>query len=51
RSRVLVGQLRLEQEQRIVGETKQWLEQRSETSPAFAHYLEHWGDWQPPGES
>jgi hypothetical protein len=49
RSRVLVGKLSLEDEQRIVDETKAWLEQQAEHSPAYRHYLAHWGDWQPPG--
>ncbi len=50
RSRVLMGQLHLEQEQRIVAETKQWLEANAESSPAFTHYLQHWGDWHVPGD-
>jgi predicted PolB exonuclease-like 3'-5' exonuclease len=50
RSRVLLGQITLEEEQRIVGETKGWLEARTEGQPAFAQYLEHWGDWRPPAE-
>jgi 3'-5' exonuclease len=48
RSRVLLGKLPLEEEQQIVDETKQWLESRRAESPAFAHYLQHWGDWTPP---
>ena len=48
RSRVLLGKLPLGEEQAIVAETRQWLAQRRESSPAYAHYLEHWGDWQSP---
>ena len=48
RTRVMIGRLDIETEQRIVGETRAWLEERRETSPAYAHYLEHWGDWEPP---
>lgn len=48
RTRVLLGQLPLDEEQRIVEETKVWLAEQSEDSPAYTHYLEHWGDWQPP---
>jgi len=48
RSRVLLGKLGLEAEQEIVAETKSWLEARCDTSPAYAHYLEHWGDWHSP---
>ena len=51
RSRVLLGKLPLDEEQRIVEETKTWLEQRQESHPSYAHYLQHWGDWQPPGET
>jgi 3'-5' exonuclease len=49
RSRVLLGKLTLEDEQQIVGETRHWLEEQSGGSLAYAHYLEHWGDWAPPG--
>lgn len=48
RSRVLLGKLPLEQEQLLVDEVKSWLEQQAPTQPAYAHYLEHWGDWAPP---
>lgn len=48
RSRVLIGKLTLEEEQKIVEETRSWLEQQSAESPAYRHYLEHWGKWQPP---
>jgi len=48
RSRVLLGKLSLEDEHIIVAETKQWLEAQAPSSPAYRHYLEHWGDWHPP---
>ena len=48
RSRVLLGRLPLDEEQQIVTETKTWLEQQAGDSPAYAHYVEHLGDWQPP---
>jgi predicted PolB exonuclease-like 3'-5' exonuclease len=48
RSRVLVGQLTLEAEEKLVVETKQWLAQRAEGSEAFGRYLEQWNDWQNP---
>ena len=48
RTRVLLGKLTMDDEHRIVAETKAWLEQMSETIPAYKHYLSHWGDWQPP---
>ena len=48
RSRVLVGRLSLDEEQKIVEETKAWLEAQVSVCGAYAHYLEHWGDWTPP---
>lgn len=50
RTRVLLGKLSLDEEHEIVMSTKVWLESQQAGSPAFAHYLEHWGDWQPPGD-
>lgn len=47
RTRVLVGELSLDQEQQLVQEAKQWLTERSDM-PAFANYLEHWGEWRNP---
>ena len=47
---VLTGQLKLEQEQTLVAETKQWLEQRQDV-PAFQMYLENWGDWHSPWDA
>jgi len=47
RSQVMTGALKLDREQEIVGATKQWLTEKSADSPAYAHYLEHWGDWKP----
>jgi hypothetical protein len=49
RSRVLMGNLSLDEEQRLVAESHKWLEERRDDFAAYAHYLEHWGDWQPPG--
>ncbi len=48
RTRVLLGKLNLEDEQEIVDETKAWLEKEAEDSPAYRHYLAHWGDWNSP---
>jgi len=48
RTRVMVGQLSLDEEQGIVAETKTWLTKRVKDSPAFAAYLERWGDWKNP---
>ena len=51
RSRVILGQLTLEQEQAIIGETKAWLEQRASDQQAYALYLQKWGDWENPWDS
>lgn len=48
RSRVLIGQLTLDEEQTLVAETKAWLEQRAADSAAYRSYLERWGDWSDP---
>jgi predicted PolB exonuclease-like 3'-5' exonuclease len=48
---VLLGQLSLDSEQAIVTETKQWLTDRVDESPAYRLYLEHWGDWANPWPS
>ena len=49
RTMVLLGNLSLKREQELVRQTKEWLQQRLEV-PAFALYLEHWGDWANPWE-
>lgn len=51
RSRVLVGRLTLEDEQRIVGEVHDWLTDQVDTVPAYAEYLNLWGDWPNPWEA
>ncbi len=48
RSRVLLGQIPLAQEQKIIDETKAWLEGRADQNSAFHKYLAHWGDWPNP---
>lgn len=50
RTRVLMGKLTLEREQELVRTAKTWLEQQAAAIPAYAEYLSHWGDWQPPGD-
>jgi len=50
RCQVLLGKLKLEDEQRLVAETRTWLEEQSESCPAYAHYLSHWGTWSPPSD-
>jgi predicted PolB exonuclease-like 3'-5' exonuclease len=48
RTRVLSGDLSLEQEQELIAQTKTWLEKQAPDQPAYADYLDHWGDWSPP---
>lgn len=48
RTRVLVGQLTIEAEQRLIAQTKTWLESRAADVRAFQLYLERWGDWSNP---
>ena len=48
RSRVLVGKLTLEREQEIVAQVKDWLVEQANDVPAYADYLERWGDWASP---
>ena len=43
-----VGNLKLEDEQRLVGDVKEYLTQRATTIPAYAAYLGQWGDWKSP---
>ena len=47
RTRVVLGRLPLEREKDLVDHAHAWLKERAD-NPAYAHYLEHWGDWQPP---
>lgn len=48
RTRVLIGELPLEEEQKIVQETRAFLEARMDQVPAYRKYLEHWGTWPNP---
>jgi len=48
RTRVLLGELKLEDEQSIITQAKSWLEERSAETAAYRLYLERWGDWSDP---
>jgi len=48
RTMVLLGQLKLDDEQRLVADLKDWLTTRSTTIPSYASYLQGWGTWQNP---
>lgn len=50
RCKVVTGQLSLEEETERVAEAKEWLEDHSGESDAFAAYLEQWGNWDNPWE-
>lgn len=47
RTRVLLGEITLEQEQELVQRAKQWLQERASEIPALSQYLSNWGDWTP----
>jgi len=48
---VVMGNLTLAQEHKLVVAAKAWLEERAEDSPAYRLYLERWGDWENPWAS
>jgi len=48
RTMVLLGQLKLDDEQRLVQDIKGWLTERSSSIAAYASYLQGWGTWQNP---
>ena len=45
RTRVMVGQLSLDDEEKIVAETKEWLVERADGSAAYQAYMDRWSDW------
>jgi len=47
RTRVMLGELTIEREQKIVKDAKKFIENNIERIPAFKEYLENWGDWEP----
>ncbi len=47
RTRVLRGDISLEEEQVLVAAGKAWITEKSAELPALRKYLENWGDWQP----
>jgi predicted PolB exonuclease-like 3'-5' exonuclease len=51
RTMVIMGQLKLSDEQRIVQETKEWLAHRAGGCAAYAAYLDRWGAWTNPWET
>ena len=51
RTQVLLGKLKLDDEQKLVTETHAWLQQQTMACPAYEHYLCHWGTWHPPTDA
>jgi len=47
RTRVLSGELRLEDEQKLVAEMRVWLSDRRSAFPGLARYLQDFGEWNP----
>jgi predicted PolB exonuclease-like 3'-5' exonuclease len=47
RTRVLTGDLNLEQAHELVETAKAWLVSRTGELPALQQYLDNWGDWKP----
>lgn len=47
RSRVLVGEISLSQEQEIVASAGDFIREKKSEIPALGTYLDNWGDWDP----
>ena len=47
RTRVLTGELTLEQEHVAVLAAREWLTQKTAELPVLERYLANWGDWNP----
>lgn len=47
RTRVLTGDLSLEQEHEVVRHAKDWLTAKTAELPGLQQYLDNWGDWTP----
>lgn len=45
RTQVLVGNLTLEDELKRIQQTREWIEERSDSCEAYASYLQCWSDW------
>jgi predicted PolB exonuclease-like 3'-5' exonuclease len=50
RTRVMAGQLDLEEEHELMLRTKNWVKEQSANVTAYKRYLEKWGDWKNPWE-
>lgn len=47
RTRVLTGDLSLDDEHHLVRQAKEWINERAGETPALRQYLNNWGDWEP----
>jgi hypothetical protein len=47
RSRVLSGELTLEDEHVAVLRAREWIQQQLAALPALQKYLDNWGEWSP----
>jgi 3'-5' exonuclease len=47
RTRVMTGELSLEEEHKLTLMAKEFIQARIEQYPALGQYLENWGEWQP----
>ena len=47
RTRVLAGEITLEEEQEIVADARDWIEKKAEEQPSLAEYVECFGAWDP----
>ena len=47
RTRVLTGEITLEEEQGIVAAAREWIAAKATTQPSLLRYLEYFGAWDP----
>jgi hypothetical protein len=48
RTGVLLGWLKLDDEQALVANAREWLEARASSTPSLGRYLTEWGSWHNP---
>lgn len=51
RTQVLMGNIKLEDESKLVAAAKKWIEKRSDDCDAYHAYLDRWQDWSNPWKS
>ena len=47
RTRLMIGEFKVEREQELTAEARQWLAEKATSLPALRRYLENWGTWEP----